>query len=186
MPITVTGGGGQRGPDRVNYSKFPLRQLVTDLSASFQLDFAEQGAALLQGFSGLHTQPSGSGLILTAVAERDLIAAVAMLEVAFPAVRAGAVEVVYLDHGRIEPYVRVRVTTPEDYCGDVIDQLNRRRGLIESLDDAGDRGKTVVVSAPLAAMLGYDSVVAATTRGRATVEYEFVDYRPVIGAAADH
>jgi hypothetical protein len=157
----------------------PLRQLVTDRSERFQLDFAQQGAALLAGFSGVQSQPSARGLTLSSVSERDLSAAVVMVQAAFPAAAVGAVEVVYLAQGTAEPWVRVRVTTPEDCAGDVIAQLNERHASIESLDEKGEEGKIVTASAPLAKMLGYDEVVAATTRNRAVVEYEFLEYRPV-------
>jgi predicted membrane GTPase involved in stress response len=160
-------------------TRFPLRLLATDPSNKFQLTFSEQGAMLLAGFSGVQTQASAGGLIINAVAERDLSAAVAMLQAAFPGVDIGTVEVVYLDQGRMEPYVRVNVTTPEDYYGFVIAQLNDRCGLIDSLVDTDSHLKTVSATAPLAKMLGYDKVLAETTRNSATVEYYFVDYRPV-------
>jgi predicted membrane GTPase involved in stress response len=158
---------------------FPLRLLVTDPSNKFQLTFPEQSAMLLTGFSGVQTQASARGLIINAVAERDLSAAVAMLQTAFPCVDIGTVEVVYLDQGGMEPYVRVNVTTPEDYYGFVIAQLNDRCGLIESLVDTDSHLKIVSATAPLAKMLGYHKVLAETTRNSATVEYSFVDYRPV-------
>jgi predicted membrane GTPase involved in stress response len=159
--------------------RFPLRLLVTDASNKFQLAFSEQGAMLLAGFSGVQTQASARGLIINVLAERDLSAAVAMLQTAFPGVDIGTVEVVYLDQGGMEPYVRVNVTTPEDYYGFVIAQLNDRCGLIESLVDTDSHLKTVSATAPLAKMLGYEKVLAETTRNSATVEYSFVDYRPV-------
>jgi len=160
-------------------TRLPLRLLVADPSSKFQLGFSEQGAALLAGFSGVQTQASARGLIIYAVAERDLSWAVAMLQSAFPVLDIGAIEVVYLDQGEMEPYVRVNVTTPEDYYGFVIAQLNERYGSIESLEDTDGHLKTVSATAPLAKMLGYDKVLAETTRNSATVEYIFVDYRPV-------
>jgi hypothetical protein len=158
---------------------FPLRQLVTDPLGRFQLRFAQQGAVLLDGFDGIQTEASAAGLLVKAVAERDLHAATAMLRVGFAAVRVGPVEIVYLNQGTMEPYVRVRVTTPADYYGDVVAQLTQRRGLLESLDDAGEAGKIVCAAAPLAEMLGYDEVLAANTRNRAIADYHFIDYRPV-------
>jgi translation elongation factor EF-G len=157
--------------------KFPLRQLVTDRTAPFQLGFAEQGATLLAGFSGLQTHVSARGLILEAVAERDLAAAVAMLQVAFSAVDIGAVEVVYLNQGTLEPYVRVRVTISEDDEREVVAQLIQRRAVIESLEAATEKRKIISAIAPLADMLGYDEVAAASTGNRALVDYTFVDYR---------
>jgi elongation factor G len=79
----------------------------------------------------------------------------------------------------MEPYVRVSVTTPEDYYGYVVAQLHERAGLIESMEDATGGGKTVSAAAALAQMLGYDKVLAETTRNSATVEYAYLDYRPV-------
>jgi predicted membrane GTPase involved in stress response len=166
-------------------TRFPLRVLVTDPSERFQLSFAEQGAAVLAGFSGVQTQSSARGLIINGVAERDISAAVAMLRVAIPAVAVGAVEVVYLDQGSTEPWVRVRVTTPADRQGDVVAQLVQRRGLIEGVEDTPDVGKIVVATAPLARLLGYDQAVAATTGGIAIADYEFIGYRPIQRDAPD-
>jgi len=157
---------------------FPLRQLVTDPSERFPLRFAQQGALLLEGFAGVHTESTAKGLLLNAVAERDLHAATVMLRVAFPIVRADPIEVVYLNDGTLEPYVRVRVTTPQDYYGDVVGQLNKRRAWIEDMADAAQGYKLVTVAAPLAEMLGYDEILAKTTRNRAIAEYQFLDYRP--------
>lgn len=133
---------------------------------------------LLVGFSGVQAMQSAAGIVLRAVAERDLDAAVALLRAAFPAVNCGPVEIVRLGEGTMEPYVRVRVTIPADNAGDVIKQLRQRRGSIDSLADSGDGKKTISASAPLAAMLGYDQLLARTTRNRATIDYAFADYRP--------
>jgi hypothetical protein len=160
------------------HTRYPLRLLVRDLSETSQLSFAEQGILLLAGAPGVQTQSSARGLILNAVAERDLSAAVAMLQAAIPSVVVGAVEVVCLDQGGMEPWVRVRVTTPPDRCAEVIAQLEERRGSIESREDAGDRGTILTATAPVAAMLGYDDVLSVTTGGRAIADYEFADYRP--------
>ena len=166
-------------------TRFPLRVLVTDPSEIFQLRFADQGAALLAGVSGIETQSSARGLMVSGVAERDLSAAVAILRVAIPAVAVGTVEVVYLDQGSAEPWVRVRVTTSADHYGDVIAQLVQRRGLIEYLEDTPGEGKIVVATAPLAEMLGYDDVVAVITKGVAIADYEFAGYRPIQNDAPD-
>jgi hypothetical protein len=160
-------------------TRLPLRVLVTDPSSRLQFSFSEQGAVLLAQFTGVQTQASARGLIINAVAERDLSSAVALLQTVFPVLDCGAVEVVYLDQGRMEPYVRVHVTTPEDYFGVVIAQLNERGGLIEHVEDTGVHLKRVSATAPLAMMLGYDKALSEATKDRATVEYVFADYRPV-------
>jgi len=143
------------------------------------LRFAQQAAVLLVGFSGVQAMQSAAGIVLRAVAERDLDAAVALLRAAFPAVNSGPIEIVRLEEGTMEPYVRVRVTVPKDNEGAVINQLHQRRGSIDSLADSGEGQKTITASAPLAAMLGYDKVLARTTRNRATIDYAFADYRPL-------
>lgn len=154
----------------------PLRLRVTDPTERFQLRFADQGALLLADFSGVRARPCASGLEISSVTERDLYAAAEMIRIAFPNVTVGKPEVNYLDGGALEPYVRVRVSTPEYFYGDIIGQLNARHGLIESMDSDGDR-KIVTASAPLAEMLGYDNIAAKTTRGKAFVDYELLDYR---------
>ncbi len=159
-------------------TRFPLRQLVTDPSDRFPLRFAQQAALLLEGFAGISTESTAKGLIVKAVAERDLNAAAAMLRAAFPILRADPIEVVYLSDGTLEPYVRVRVTTPEDYYGDVVGQLSKRRGWIEDMANAADGFKLVTAAAPLAEMLGYDELLAETTRNCAMADYQFLDYRP--------
>lgn len=106
--------------------------LIADPSERFQLRFSEQATLLLAGFSGVQTQATARGLIMNAVAERDLYAAVAMLKAAVPDLVVGAVEVVYLNWGTMEPCVRVNVTTPEDYYVYVVAQLNERGGLLEA------------------------------------------------------
>lgn len=133
---------------------------------------------LLVGFSGVQAMQSAAGIVLRAVAERDLDAAATLLRAAFPAVKCGPIEIVRLNDGTMEPYVRVRVTIPADNAGAVIEQLRRRRGSIESLADSGEGQKTIGASAPLASMLGYDQQLARTTRNRATIDYAFADYRP--------
>ncbi len=164
------------------HAQFPLRQLVTDLTERFQLKFAQQAAVLLDGFSGIQAVQSASGILLRAVAERDLQAAVTLLQAAFPAISSGPVEIVRRDDGAMEPYVRLRVRTPNDACAAVIDQLTERSGAIESVEDAPHGIKVVTAAAPLARLLGYDRILARATRSRATIDYAFADYRPVQSA----
>jgi len=125
----------------------------------------------------VRARPCATGLEISSVTERDLKAAAEMIRIAFPHVSVGKPEINYLDGGALEPYVRIRVSTPEDFYGDIIVQLNQRHGLIESLDDDGDR-KIVTAIAPLAEMLGYDSIAAKTTQSKALVDCEFLEFRP--------
>ena len=75
----------------------------------------------------------------------------------------------------LEPIMKVEVETPEDYMGDVIGDLNRRRGLIEGMED-GPSGKIVRALVPLAEMFGYATALRSATQGRASYAMEFAKY----------
>ena len=78
----------------------------------------------------------------------------------------------------LEPVMAVEVVTPEDYMGDVVGDLNRRRGLIEGMDE-NPAGKIVRASVPLAEMFGYSTDLRSATQGRATFTMEFARYAQV-------
>jgi elongation factor G len=80
--------------------------------------------------------------------------------------------------------MRVEVVTPEDYMGDVIGDLNRRRGQIQSAEDT-PAGKTVTAEVPLSAMFGYATTVRSMSQGRATFTMEFARYVEVPSHIAD-
>ena len=75
----------------------------------------------------------------------------------------------------LEPIMKVEVETPEDYMGDVIGDLNRRRGIIEGMED-GPSGKIVRAMVPLAEMFGYATDLRSATQGRASYSMEFGKY----------
>jgi len=75
----------------------------------------------------------------------------------------------------LEPMMAVEVVTPEDYMGDVVGDLNRRRGMIEGMDD-GPGGKIVKALVPLAEMFGYATDMRSMSQGRATFSMEFNKY----------
>ena len=91
------------------------------------------------------------------------------------AMREGAVRA---DPVLLEPVMAVEVVTPEDYMGDVVGDLNRRRGLIEGMDE-NPAGKIVRASVPLAEMFGYSTDLRSATQGRATFTMEFARYAEV-------
>ena len=70
----------------------------------------------------------------------------------------------------------VEVETPEDYMGDVMGDLNRRRGIVLGMDDDGIGGKKIRAEVPLAAMFGYSTDLRSATQGRATYSMEFKKY----------
>ena len=74
--------------------------------------------------------------------------------------------------------MKVEVVTPEEYMGDVVGGLNRRRGLINGMDDAVV-GKVINAQVPLAEMFGYATDLRSTTQGRASFPMEFLKYTEV-------
>ena len=75
----------------------------------------------------------------------------------------------------MEPMMKVEVVTPEDYMGDVIGDLNRRRGIVLGMEDI-PAGKVINASVPLAEMFGYATNVRSASQGRATYSMEFEKY----------
>jgi len=84
----------------------------------------------------------------------------------------------------LEPIMKVEVVTPEDYSGDVIGDLNRRRGQIQGMED-GPSGKVVTAEVPLAEMFGYATSVRSMSQGRATFTMEFAKYLEVPNNVAE-
>ncbi|WP_028863215.1 elongation factor G [Psychromonas aquimarina] len=76
----------------------------------------------------------------------------------------------------LEPMMKVEVTTPEDWMGDVVGDLNRRRGMIEGMDDGPGGVKIVHAKVPLAEMFGYATALRSATQGRASYSMEFCEY----------
>ena len=75
----------------------------------------------------------------------------------------------------LEPIMKVEIETPEDYAGDVMGDLSRRRGMIEGMEDTLT-GKTIRARVPLSEMFGYATDLRSQTRGRASYSMEFLKY----------
>jgi len=84
----------------------------------------------------------------------------------------------------LEPIMKVEVVTPDDYMGDVMGDLNRRRGLPQGLDDSPS-GKVIRAEVPLAEMFGYATDLRSMSQGRATYSMEFEKYNEVPQNVAD-
>ena len=84
----------------------------------------------------------------------------------------------------LEPIMKVEVVTPEEYMGDVNGDLNRRRGLLQGLED-GPAGKIIRAQVPLAEMFGYATTLRSMSQGRATYTMEFDHYAEVPANVAD-
>jgi elongation factor G len=76
----------------------------------------------------------------------------------------------------LEPIMAVEVETPEDFMGNVVGDLNSRRGVIQGMDDIPGGGKTVKAEVPLKEMFGYSTTLRSLSQGRATYSMEFKHY----------
>ncbi len=97
------------------------------------------------------------------------------------ALKKGALEA---DAALLEPIMKVEVVTPEDYMGDVMGDLNRRRGIVQGMEDTVS-GKIINAEVPLAEMFGYSTDLRSATQGRATYTMEFTKYAEVPGNVAE-
>ena len=79
----------------------------------------------------------------------------------------------------LEPTMKVEVTTPEDWMGDVVGDLNRRRGMIEGMEEGNAGLKIVRAQVPLSEMFGYATDLRSATQGRASYSMEFSEYAEV-------
>ncbi|MGD8933990.1 MAG: elongation factor G, partial [Gammaproteobacteria bacterium] len=88
------------------------------------------------------------------------------------------------DPAILEPIMKVEVVTPEEYMGDVMGDLNRRRGIVSGMEDAPS-GKIIRADVPLSEMFGYSTALRSATQGRATYSMEFKKYAEAPQAIAD-
>ena len=84
----------------------------------------------------------------------------------------------------LEPIMKVEVITPENYMGDVMGDLNRRRGLVQGMEDTPS-GKQIKAEVPLSEMFGYATDLRSATQGRATYSMEFLKYNEAPATVAD-
>ncbi|WOG27495.1 elongation factor G [Endozoicomonas sp. 8E] len=84
----------------------------------------------------------------------------------------------------MEPMMKVEVVTPEDYMGDVMGDLNRRRGIVQGMEDTPS-GKVINAQVPLGEMFGYATDLRSATQGRATYSMEFSEYAEAPASIAE-
>ena len=96
-------------------------------------------------------------------------------------VRAAALEA---DPVILEPLMKVEVVVPEDFMGDVMGDINRRRGIVHGMEDA-PVGKIIKADVPLAEMFGYATDLRSATQGRATYTMEFAKYSEAPASVAE-
>jgi elongation factor G len=104
-------------------------------------------------------------------------------EMAFKIAAHGAFRETFKDGAKqskpilLEPIMKVEIVTPEDYLGDVMGDVSRRRGVLQGSDDTPS-GKTINAMIPLGEMFGYATSLRSQTQGRATFTMEFDHYEP--------
>ena len=97
------------------------------------------------------------------------------------ALKAGALDA---DPVLLEPVMKVEVVTPEEHYGDIIGDLNRRRGVVLGMEDV-PAGKSVSAEVPMSEMFGYATDMRSATQGRATFSMEFEKYKEVPSNVAE-
>jgi elongation factor G len=107
-------------------------------------------------------------------------------EMAFKIAGSMATKQLALDGGAVllEPIMKVEVVSPEENMGDVVGDLNRRRGLIQGMDDCPS-GKVIDAEVPLSEMFGYATDLRSATQGRATYAMEFLKYSEAPKSVSD-
>jgi elongation factor G len=84
----------------------------------------------------------------------------------------------------LEPMMKVEVVVPEEYLGDVMGQVNGRRGLIQGMDVRPGNAQAIRAMVPLAEMFGYATQLRSATQGRGVFSMEFDHYAPVSQSVA--
>jgi elongation factor G len=85
----------------------------------------------------------------------------------------------------LEPIMKIEVETPEDYMGDIMGDLNRRRGIIQGMEDLPGGTKAIKAEVPLSDMFGYATDMRSMSQGRATFSMEFSKYAETPKNVAD-
>jgi predicted membrane GTPase involved in stress response len=115
-------------------------------------------------------------VVVSSLTERDLESATVLMRTRIHDLFCSPISVRYLTLPYPqEPYYRVVVTSPEDYVGDVIGDLNRRVGCIEAMHHI-DEGVAIKCGVPIANMIGYDLALSKMTRGLGRTDYAFIGY----------
>jgi elongation factor G len=85
----------------------------------------------------------------------------------------------------LEPIMKVEVETPEEYMGDIMGDLNRRRGMVQGMEDMIGGSKAINAEVPLSEMFGYATTLRSMSQGRATFSMEFTKYQETPASVAE-
>lgn len=141
---------------------------------------AEDAAAVLEGNGRAEVAFMSDRVTLRSVWEVDADSAIFQIQKELKTdIKTSPPRVIYIDEPRaLEPIMKLRITVLEDYMGDVMADLNRRRGLVGGLEDVAERGKMIVYKVPLAELFGYASDLGRLSNATGAVEVDFDSYQP--------
>jgi translation elongation factor EF-G len=154
----------------------PLKCCVTSLSQPTAKELYAVVDSALARLPSACCELLDGRVVVGALTECGLESAIALARSIQSDLRSGPTALTYFDAPYPqEPYYRVVITTPEDHAGDVIGDLNRRIGCIESMNYF-DGTVTVKCGVPISTMLGYDLALSEMTGGRGKADYSFIGY----------
>ena len=166
-------GSGNSFESRIVGGSVP-REYVPGVEKGF---FSQLETGALAGFPVVDV-----AAVLTDGAFHDVDSSVLAFEIAARAAVRGAME--KSKPKLLEPVMKVEVVTPEDYMGDIIGDLNSRRGQVQGMDQRGN-ARVVEAMVPLANMFGYVNTLRSMSQGRAQFHMEFDHYEAVPQAVAE-
>lgn len=156
----------------------PLEVVIARPSGRDPEAFARQALPLLDGLGEVSGRVSPRGLVVEAVWDGPVLAVLRLIERATGTPAHVAERRVYVEEGPppLEPYIDLSVRVPEEALGDVIGELNRRRGRIESMERADGDDQAVGCLTPLRELGGFPETLGRLTRGRGSAVGKVGDY----------
>ena len=160
-------------------SVYPIKVVVNSESEKFTLKFAREAATILENDDRVSCEINTNGLLLKGVWDLDIQHAIKNIKEKIEG------SIVYTDYtieyrkdGSIllEPVMIVEVTCPELYMGDVMGDMNRRRGIVENLIDS-NKGKLIKAKIPLSELIGYYDYLNNLFPYEWVVNVEFFEYQ---------
>ena len=161
---------------------YPIKVIVNAKDEHFPIKFAEEAASCLQESERLSIEITSEGLVLKGIWDLDLELAINELSKKFgKKLKHSDYAIEYIKGERtLEPIMIVGVITPEEYMGDIMASLNRRRGLVDSMDDI-EEGKLIKARVPLSELLGYRSELQKVAPRDWIIMVDFCSYEPTQG-----
>jgi predicted membrane GTPase involved in stress response len=159
--------------------EFPLSTLVSS-NALLPAAFGAKVRSCLENTSRYVFEPDRNGVKVKGVWEADVAAGIREIQDKIGNdIRIEPVAVKYIEEEKLlEPVLAVRVETPEEYVGDIMGDLNRRRGYPLGMDNSVE-GIAILATVPLPELIGYEKDLAKMSHGQAKAEADFHGYQPV-------